>query len=46
MSILSLVDLDLGLVYSPLLPVPFRESLPARGSQLIEVPEEEVDSLG
>jgi N-dimethylarginine dimethylaminohydrolase len=46
MSFISLIDRDLALVYSPLLPVPFRESLLARGFRLIEVPDSEFDSLG
>ena len=46
MSILSPIDLDLALVYSPLMPVPFREALLARGMELVEVPEEEFESMG
>jgi N-dimethylarginine dimethylaminohydrolase len=46
MSILSPVDRDLAVVYSPLLPVPLREALLARGMALVEVPEEEFDSMG
>lgn len=46
MSVLSPVDRDLALVYSPLLPVPFREWLLARGTWLVETPEGEFDSLG
>ncbi len=46
MSLISLVDHDLAVVYSPLLPVPFRQLLVRRGIQLIEVPEAEYDSLG
>lgn len=46
MSILSPVDRDLALVYSPLLPVPFREYLLARDISLVEVPEEEFESMG
>jgi N-dimethylarginine dimethylaminohydrolase len=46
MSIFSPVDHDLALVYSPLLPVPFREELLARGLTLIEVPAAEFQSLG
>jgi N-dimethylarginine dimethylaminohydrolase len=46
MSIVSPVDRDLFLVYSPLLPVPFREALLARGITLIEVPEAEFPTLG
>ena len=46
MSIVSPVDRDLAVVYSPLMPVPFREWLCARGITLVEVPEEEFDSMG
>jgi N-dimethylarginine dimethylaminohydrolase len=46
MSILSPLDRDLALVYSPLMPVPFREWLIARGLTLVEVPEAEFDSMG
>ncbi|MDH3734540.1 MAG: arginine deiminase family protein [Gemmatimonadota bacterium] len=43
MSILSPIDGDLALVYSPLMPVTFREELRARGYELVEVPDEELD---
>ena len=46
MSILSPVDNDLAVVYSPLMSVPFRDTLLARGLTLVEVPEEEYDTLG
>jgi N-dimethylarginine dimethylaminohydrolase len=46
MSVLSPLDHDLALVYSPLLPVPFRELLLERGTTLVEVPHEEFDSQG
>lgn len=46
MSIISPVDRDLAVVYSPLLPVPFREALLERGISLVEVPDEEFDSMG
>ena len=46
MSMLSPLAEDLLLVYSPLLPVPFRESLLGRGFQLVDVPDEEFDSMG
>ncbi len=46
MSILSPVDRDLAVVYSPLMPVPLRQRLLARGMQLVEVPDSEFDSLG
>jgi N-dimethylarginine dimethylaminohydrolase len=46
MSVVSPVDRDLAIVYSPLLPVPFREELIERGMRLIEVPDEEFESMG
>ena len=46
MSILSPVDRDLAVVYSPLMPVPLRERLLERGFVLVEVPAEEFDTLG
>lgn len=46
MSIISPVDLDLAVVYSPLMPVPFREWLIERGVSLVEVPDDEFDSMG
>jgi len=46
MSILSPVDKDLAVVYSPLMPIRFRNELLERGFKLIEVPEEEFDSMG
>jgi len=46
MSILSPIDRDLALVYSPLMPVPLRERLLERGLDLVEVPPEELDTLG
>ena len=46
MSILSPLDDDLMLVYSPLMPIPFRELLLERGFELVEVPEDEFDSQG
>jgi N-dimethylarginine dimethylaminohydrolase len=46
MSIISPVDRDLAVVYSPLMPVPFREWLAARGIKFVEVPDEEFDSMG
>jgi N-dimethylarginine dimethylaminohydrolase len=45
MSMLSPVDRDLAVVYSPLLPVPFREWLIARGMGLVEVPAQEFDAM-
>ena len=46
MSIISPVDRDLAVVYSPLLPVPFREALVARGIRFVEVPDGEFESMG
>ena len=46
MSILSPVDKDLAVVYSPLMPVSFRNKLLDRGFDLLEVPEAEFDTLG
>jgi len=46
MSIISPVDDDLAVVYSPLMPVAFREFLIARGTTLVDVPDEEFDTIG
>jgi N-dimethylarginine dimethylaminohydrolase len=46
MSIVSPVDHDVAVVYSPLLPVPFRELLLDRGMSLVEVPDEEFATMG
>lgn len=46
MSILSPVDRDLAVIYSPLMPIAFRNNLLERGFKLVEVPEVEYDSLG
>ena len=46
MSILSPVDTKLAVIYSPLMPVVFRELLLQRGYGLVEVPDEEFDSMG
>jgi N-dimethylarginine dimethylaminohydrolase len=46
MSLISPVDRDLAVVYSRLLPVPFRKLLVGRGYRLVEVPDEEFDSMG
>ncbi len=46
MSILSPLDRDLALVYSPLMPVPFRNWLLERGLSFVEVPDEEFESMG
>jgi N-dimethylarginine dimethylaminohydrolase len=46
MSLISPVDHDLAVVYSPLLPVAFRRRLVAHGCELIEVPDEEFVTMG
>ncbi len=45
LSFISPVDHDKAVVYSRLMPVPFRQWLLARGITLIEVPDEEYDSM-
>lgn len=46
MSILSPVDKDLAVIYSPLMPIKFREELINRGFDLVEVPDAEFESMG
>lgn len=46
MSMISPVAEDLAVVYSPLLPVPFRELLLGRGISLVDVPDAEFESMG
>ncbi|TQR18283.1 dimethylarginine dimethylaminohydrolase family protein [Psychrobacillus soli] len=46
MSFISMVDEDLAVVHSPLMPVFFRQLLIERGIQLVEVPKVEYDNLG
>lgn len=46
MSIISMVDDDLAVVYSKFMPVVFREYLISRGIQLLEVDDEEYENLG
>ena len=46
MSLISPVERDLAVVYSRLLPVPFRQLLLDRGYRLVEVPDEEFESMG
>jgi N-dimethylarginine dimethylaminohydrolase len=46
MSIISPVDRDLAVVYSALMPVPFRDALLDRGVALVEVPDDEFESMG
>lgn len=45
LSFISPVDHDLAVVYSRMMPVPFRQLLLARGVRLVEVPDEEYDSM-
>lgn len=45
MSILSPVDKNLAIVYSPLMPIVFRNELLNRGYKLIEVPDHEFESM-
>jgi N-dimethylarginine dimethylaminohydrolase len=46
MSLISPIDHGLAVAYSRLLPVPFREWLIDRGIHLVEVPDEEFESMG
>ena len=46
MSVLSPIDTNLAVVYSPLIPIVFRNLLLAKGYQLVEVPDEEFESMG
>jgi dimethylargininase len=46
LSLISLVDRDLAVVYPPLLPVPFWRTLRDRGFRLVEVPAEEFPTMG
>ncbi|MGB4972200.1 MAG: arginine deiminase family protein [Cyclobacteriaceae bacterium] len=46
MSILSPVDKNLAVVYSPLMPIVFRNELLNRGFELVEVPNNEFESMG
>jgi N-dimethylarginine dimethylaminohydrolase len=46
MSIISPIDRDLAVVFSPLMSVPFRDLLLDRGLKLLEVPDDEFDSMG
>jgi len=46
MSILSPVDRNLAVIFSPLMPIGFRNILKDRGFGLVEVPEEEFDTMG
>lgn len=46
LSLISLVDHDLAVVYPPFLPVPFWRTLGERGLRLVEVPPEEFPTMG
>ncbi len=46
MSIISMLDTDLAVVYERLLPIPFREMLTALGIEMVKVPDGEYESLG
>jgi N-dimethylarginine dimethylaminohydrolase len=46
MSIISPIDHDLAVVYSRLMPVPFRDWLNRRGIKLVEVPNTEFETMG
>jgi N-dimethylarginine dimethylaminohydrolase len=46
MSLISPVDRDLAVVYSRLLPEPYRQALLSRGYQLVDVPDEEFETMG
>jgi N-dimethylarginine dimethylaminohydrolase len=46
MSILSPVDSNLAVVYSPLMPIGFRNYLLEHGYELVEVPDEEFETMG
>jgi N-dimethylarginine dimethylaminohydrolase len=46
MSFISPVDRDLAVAYSPLMPVPFRELLLERGMTLVDVPDDEFETMG
>jgi N-dimethylarginine dimethylaminohydrolase len=46
MSLISLVDHDLAVIYSPLIPVPLWKIMRERGTEFIEVSEEEFNTMG
>lgn len=46
MSLISIVDHDTAVVYLSLLPVPFWRYLKQRGYRLVEVPDEEFETMG
>ena len=45
MSIFSPIDRDLAVIYAPLMPISFRDELLSRNYKLIEVPDEEFESM-
>lgn len=45
MSILSPIDRNLAVIYSPLMPIKFRNTLVDRGFDFVEVPDEEFESM-
>ena len=45
-SILSLIAKDLAVIYSPLMPIKFRNELLNRGFLFVEVPEDEFETMG
>jgi N-dimethylarginine dimethylaminohydrolase len=46
MSILSPVDKNLAVAYSPLMPIAFRNLLLKKGYELVEVPDDEFETMG
>lgn len=46
MSLISVLDRDLAVVYLPLLPVPFVQLLAERGFRMVEVPGAELPTMG
>jgi len=46
LSLISIVDHKLAVIYSPLLSVPFWQDLQERGFRLIEVPSQEFETMG
>jgi dimethylargininase len=46
MSLLSLLDTDLAVAYPPLMPVRLVELLAERGVELVEVPDDEFETMG
>ena len=46
MSLLSPLDVDLAVAYPPLMPVRLMELLAERGTEVVEVPDEEFETMG